>query len=43
MPVGKSLNTHSDVSSACQKGDHSVQNVGNCNKTLSTLIKTVCY
>lgn len=43
MSVGKSLNTHSDGFSACQRGDHFVQNVGNRSKTLSTLIKTVCY
>lgn len=39
MPLGKSLNTHSDGFFACQKSDHLVQNVGNHSKTLSTLIK----
>lgn len=40
MPLGKSLNTHSDGFSACQNTGRFAQNLGNPSKTLSTLTKT---
>lgn len=41
MPLGNSLNTHSDGFSACQNSDHFVQNIGNPHQTFSILTHTV--